>query len=576
MDNHNDSALVGELSCVSGPLTGRVYRLKPGVQQTLGRFEKADLHVPDGSVSRYHCRFESGANGGCRVVDLGSANGTYVNGAPAAGQVLAAGDRVTCGQVEFVFRLVDPDAGPRIPRAMQTIVNPPSEKGRASLSMDFQTDLIDAVRKRFAPSQTMYVAADANRAPSRAGDDNASLDAVCGLSEKLRRLRSTDEVLSATLEAALLLTRTNRAAVVLRERGGGRPRIAKFQTESGLSVGEFQVSLTVVEDVLKNNESLLIRDAMADERFKDGLSIMLSGIRSILCVPLGDERKAFGVLYADTTVAARVLTEDQLDLLSAIAHQTGVALERAWLVSDLQKLFIGAMHAMVRSLEAKDAYTRGHTGRVMLLALQLADRAGIDQADRDALELGGLMHDIGKIGVRDDILTKPGRLTPEEYDVIKNHPGIGAEILGGMPKLGRIVSLSAVIEAVRGHHERLDGKGYPDALTGDAVPRSARILAIADVWDALTTTRSYRKAMSRDEAWQIMENGRGSQFDPQLLTVFKGLVDANLTEDLSAVPTNFGLEHAALTSSNGVDTGAFLVDEEPPRPRPSSATKGHL
>ncbi len=572
MNDPKHYPLLGELSCISGPLMGSSFRILPGAPRTLGRFEGTDLHIPDASVSRHHCRFEPTEDGNCRIADLGSANGTFVNGTPASGQLLTGGERVQCGHVEFVYRVVNPKAAPaqpQTPEAMQTI-QPPHQTGLASLSMEFKTDLMDAVRKRFTPSKTMYNATGADQPAARSERDNASLNAVCGLAEKLRRLRSTDQVLAASLEAALLLTRTNRAAVVLRERGGGRPRIARSQarpqTGAEQDDPDFQISLTVVEDVLKNNESLLIRDAMADERFKNGLSIMVGGIRSILCVPLGDENKAFGALYADTTTQARILTEDQLFLLSAIAHQTGVALERAWLVADLQKLFVGAMQAMVRSLEAKDTYTRGHTSRVMLLALQLADRAGIEQGDRDALELGGLMHDIGKIGVRDNILTKPGRLTDAEYEVIKRHPGIGAEILGGMPKLGRIVSLPAVIEAVRGHHERLDGTGYPDALSGSAIPRSARILAIADVWDALTTTRSYRQAMDPAEAWAIMENGKGSHFDPQLLAVFKELVESNQTEDLSGVPTSFGLEYTAKTSPYGLDTGMYSTVHQPTEP----------
>ncbi len=580
MNDNNTPTIVGELTCLSDPLLGRTYRFSPETVQILGRVEKADLHIPHVSVSRQHCRFEPAGGGKCRITDLGSANGTLVNGAPATGQVLADGDRLTCGQVEFVFRLVDSNAGPQIPRAMQNANKPSSQ---ASLSMDFHTDLVDAVRKRFAPSTTLDAvskslspdgpgAISIDAGSSLASTDNVSLNAVCGLAEKLRRLRSSDEISDASLEVALMLTRTNRAAVVLREPGGGMPRIARFRTDNGQSEDEFQISLTVVKDVLKNNESLLIRDTMSDDRFKNGASIMISGIRSILCVPLGNERRAFGVLYADTTVQSRVLTEDHLYLLSAIGHQTGVALERAWLVTDLQKLFVGAMHAMVRSLEARDAYTSGHTNRVMLLALQLADRAGIAKADRDALEIGGLMHDIGKIGVRDDILGKPGRLTSEEYEVIKSHPVIGAEILGGMPKLGRLVSLTAVIEGVRGHHERLDGQGYPDALAGDAVPRSARILAIADVWDALNTTRSYRKAMAREEAWAIMESGRGTQFDSQLLTVFKELVDSNLTEDLTTVSTSFGLEQAAQTSPDEMDSGVFAA-AEPEKPHTSSVTR---
>jgi HD-GYP domain-containing protein (c-di-GMP phosphodiesterase class II) len=373
----------------------------------------------------------------------------------------------------------------------------------------------------------------------------AGLNAVCGLAEKLRRLRLPDQVIDASLEVALALTGTRRAAVVLRDPESKTLRIAKYRDEANAGGGDFQISLTVVQETISGNESLLVRNALLDDRFKNGDSIIAGGIQSILCVPLGDERQAFGAIYADTTSNTGALNEEQLFLLSAIAHQAGVALERAWLVADLQKLFVGAMHSMVRSLEARDAYTRGHTGRVMLLALQLADSVGIDPEEREALELGGLMHDIGKIGIRDSILSKPGRLTSEEFELVKSHPAIGAEILGGMPNLERLVSLVAVIEAVRGHHERFDGHGYPDGLAGTQIPCSARFLAIADVWDALTTTRSYREAMSTVDAWNIMESGSGTQFDPDMLAVFKELVVSGAVKDLSGIPTSFGLENTA-------------------------------
>ena len=165
----------------------------------------------------------------------------------------------------------------------------------------------------------------------------------------------------------------------------------------------------------------------------------------------------------------------------------------------------------------------------------------VSEDERDALEIGGLMHDIGKIGIRDAILSKPGKLTDEEYASIKTHPALGASILGSMPNLSRLAPLDGIIRAVRSHHERPDGAGYPDGLSGLEISRTARILAIADVWDALTTDRSYRRGMSRDEAWTVMQNGSGNQFDADFLAAFRKLVYSGATECLETVSTRFGL-----------------------------------
>ena len=525
-----------ELFCRTGPFPGTPLRLFLDAPQILGRDDSADLRIPDVSVSRHHCRFEPVAANAVRVVDLDSSNGTFVNGLPADGAILRNGDRLTCGRTSFEFRHVDAAARP-VART-----SPAAADSHATVRDDIATNLDAALRRRFVPNHIRR---------ADAGDSvdlwaMRGLNAVCGLAETLRRESAPPRILDAALDAALTLTAADRAAAVIRDGAAGPlvvERIRRRGTEADPHA-DFPISLSVVGDVVSRNEALLITDALADARFKPGSSVILGGIQDILCAPMGDALQAFGALYVDTLNRARPRAAgvDDLLLLSALAHQAGVAFERAKLVDDLQRLFAGAMHSIVRTMEARDAYTRGHAGRVMRLALLLADDMGIVGSERDALELGGLMHDVGKVGVLDSILAKPGKLTPEEYAVIHRHPEIGAAILGGMPNLDRLVSLSSVIQAVRHHHERLDGRGYPDGIGGDRVPRSARILAIADVWDALTSDRPYRAGLDPAAAWNIMEEGAGSQFDAEMLRRFRVLIDGGADDDSRVVPTRFGLE----------------------------------
>jgi HD-GYP domain-containing protein (c-di-GMP phosphodiesterase class II) len=177
------------------------------------------------------------------------------------------------------------------------------------------------------------------------------------------------------------------------------------------------------------------------------------------------------------------------------------------------------IEALVRSIEVRDSFTSGHCRRVSDMSVRIGERLGLEQQELLDLKWSSMLHDIGKIGIPEEILTKPGKLTPYEYDVMKQHPGLGAKILSGIPYADRI------LEGVLHHHERMDGKGYPHGLSGNDIGMQARIIAVSDVWDALISKRSYRDAVSHSEALEIMKAGRGTHFDPLVLDPFLDIVD---------------------------------------------------
>ncbi len=175
--------------------------------------------------------------------------------------------------------------------------------------------------------------------------------------------------------------------------------------------------------------------------------------------------------------------------------------------------------ALARAIEAKDTYTQGHTERVSQFAVILAHKMNLPEDEQNALYKGGILHDIGKIAIPDAILNKPGRLTPEEFTTIRTHPDRGEKICKPLN------SMKAALSIIRYHHEKLDGSGYPDGLKGSQVPVVARVMAIVDVYDALTTNRSYRTALTPDVALSIMEEeSRKGWWDPDILDEFRGLV----------------------------------------------------
>jgi len=175
---------------------------------------------------------------------------------------------------------------------------------------------------------------------------------------------------------------------------------------------------------------------------------------------------------------------------------------------------LGAVKSLAEALEAKDPYTNGHSKRVTEVTVALAAEAGLSALHLDRIRLAGLVHDIGKIGIPEQILHKPDKLTDAEYEMIKEHSVIGQKILRP------IIRDQEVLRIVRNHHERYDGSGYPDGISGDAIPECVRLIAVADTYDAMTSNRPYRKALTPEIARELILKGSGTQFDPQVVELF--------------------------------------------------------
>jgi ribonuclease P protein subunit RPR2 len=212
--------------------------------------------------------------------------------------------------------------------------------------------------------------------------------------------------------------------------------------------------------------------------------------------------------------------EQQLERYAADLRETFKE-ERAR-AQELRQSYMLTVRALASAVEARDAYTGRHAERVAAYGLQLADAYGLRLGDDPEIEFGFLLHDAGKVAVPDAILFKPGRLTPAERLIIEQHPVTGSEIVRDIDFLG------AARDVIRHHHERWDGTGYPDKLAGEDIPISARIFAVADTLDALTTNRPYRRASSIAQARVIILQGVGSHFDPTVIEAFKRMSDAEI------------------------------------------------
>ncbi|MHC4123644.1 MAG: HD domain-containing phosphohydrolase [Planctomycetota bacterium] len=290
----------------------------------------------------------------------------------------------------------------------------------------------------------------------------------------------------------------------------------------------FVIQSRLEEELKKGKEALL--DSQVDTPFKYNWS---ESIKNLIVVPLYGKdkidssisgegrftRSMIGLMVAVNRVGKPDFDSIDIKLFNSVANSCAVFIENERLFVDLKELFIGSLKALTRSIDAKDQYTRGHSERVAFISRWIAERyidngEGLDEKHIHKIYLAGLLHDIGKIGINEAVLLKKGKLTEEEIAQIERHPSIGANILYGIKQMRDIVP------GVLYHHERIDGKGYPERLLGKEIPLIGKIIGMADSFDAMTSKRVYRNAMSIKQALAEIEACFGSQFDEKVGRTF--------------------------------------------------------
>lgn len=336
------------------------------------------------------------------------------------------------------------------------------------------------------------------------------------LSTHMKVTQSNAEFLQYACDQLSSLVNVEGLAMYLEKKVDGQKRLVLTAGCGYVSVDAIMADILQVHlaaELAAGKEALL--DSGAYGPFKYSWN---PNVRSLIAVPLAGGDKSIGFLVATNALNKPDFDSTDIKLFNSIANQCAVFIENGRLFADLKDLFIGSLKALTSSIDAKDQYTRGHSERVAFIARWIAEhlhrRGAIDAEQVHYVYLSGLLHDIGKIGVSETVLRKRGKLTDEERAVIVAHPRIGAAILSEISQM-RQISLG-----VLHHHERYDGKGYPHGLAGQAIPLAGRIICLADSFDAMTSKRVYRDAMSLKRALAEIEKGKGTQFDPEIVDVF--------------------------------------------------------
>ncbi|MBF0502827.1 MAG: GAF domain-containing protein [Candidatus Riflebacteria bacterium] len=332
-----------------------------------------------------------------------------------------------------------------------------------------------------------------------------SLTSTLVIDEVLDSIVNFTMEMSHALRCELRLLDTNDEYLEIRASRG----LSKFfLKKTRIKVGE-----GIIGGVISQKRPISVVDIRKDPRTKYMQLVKREKLAGLLAVPILQRGKPIGVITIYTS-KPRDFTQSEIDLLSTFASQASVAIENARLYAKMKDQYLSMVAALAAAIETKDAYTHGHSQNVMEYAVKIGSDLGMTEEELETVKFAGLLHDIGKIGINDTILSKTGHLTPEEHTELRNHPKYGAFIMEQVDFLKDIAPLTLY------HHERFDGTGYPLGLGGEEIPLGARILAVADTFDSMIADRPYRKGFPFDHVLTEMKKVSGSQLDPKVVEVF--------------------------------------------------------
>ncbi len=484
-----------QLVVLTGTLRGKAFAIADSL--TIGRNPDNDIHLDDLQVSRKHALVQRDAKG-TMLRDLGSGNGTFVGTRRILEYRLAHGDIIRIGMQELRYEAPEMEAKP-----------PENKEEKVRSGVRFEAGREGRLEATSAENiyQTIFEAPETSATEQQLRDAQKRLRAIYTANQVISSEQDLSKLFARVMDQIFALVPAHNGVILLRE-GASNEWVQEY-VKTGLEVEDFVVSSTIVNRVYDKGEAVLTYDAAEDSRFEAGASIISQNIASAMCVPLTHQNDRLGVVYVDTRGTANAFVSSDLELLVALSGPAAIAIRNAQYLRDIEQGYEDTLIVLANSIELRDHYTVGHTWRVTNFCLQIGKELGWTEEKLKEMQMGGVLHDIGKIAVDDAILRKPGKLTDEEYAMMKIHPERGAKLLQDVPRLHPLIPYCLY------HHERYDGRGYPYGLKGEEIPVEGRILAVADTFDAMTSNRPYRKGLDPEIAISELEKGCGTQFDPE-------------------------------------------------------------
>ncbi|MBI3920837.1 MAG: GAF domain-containing protein [Armatimonadetes bacterium] len=343
------------------------------------------------------------------------------------------------------------------------------------------------------------------------------LTTLVGVSSMITSELDLDQLLTTIMDLTCHVMKAEASSLMLLDEETNELTFRVALGEKGEEVKQFRVKVGegIAGWVAENRQSLLVEDVYRDPRFKKEIAESIDfPTKSIICVPIIVKEKLIGVIEVLNRADGTFFERRDMNLLTALASEAGIALENARLYGDLRSLYLNIIEALARTIDVKDSYTHDHSRRVTSIAQEVAKELELPEEELDLIQIAGLFHDIGKLGVDENILHKAARLDEDEYDRLKHHSIIASDIVGQIKPWERVVPW------IKHTHERYDGFGYPDGLAGDSIPLPSRIITIADSYDAMTSDRPYRQGFDSETALKQILEESGKQFDPVVVGAF--------------------------------------------------------
>lgn len=500
------------LRIATGTKNEKVLRLTDDqLPLSIGRDKTNRLPIDNNAVSRYHAVITS-ENGNYYIEDFNSTNGTYLNGR----QILK--DRINPGDAIRIANI-----GISVEAESKTLHESFSPLDvTVSVEQDSRLAVPDG-------SQTIAI----NNSLREHFDEKVirsmpALQALYRADQVLRNIEDMQLLMENFMDLIMEVIPASRGYIFLINRKTSMP-VPYVRRPIELLDADIEVVISneILKTAVKKREAILSNDALVDERHG---SFKIHGnqkVRSAMSAPLITRKKVLGIIYVDSTRESVGFSKNDLSLLSAMAMKAGVTIENARLYDDLRGLFYSTVETLIRALQARDPYTSGHSTRVSRYCLLIADKLKFNNKLKHSVYLASMLHDIGKIGISDTLLLRPGKLSDEEMEIIREHPQLGASMIQVLGEMHPIVPL------ILHHHEAYDGTGYPAGIKGENIPLISRIIAVADAFDAMTSDRPYRERCSKYEAIAELKNCAGRKYDPRIVQIF-----LKVLEEISSKPVH--------------------------------------
>ncbi len=385
-----------------------------------------------------------------------------------------------------------------------------------------------------AEARSATVERDIEAISTQLSDTYEELTLIYQISSGMRVNRSVEDFFLHACMEVIDVMGVRGAGYVVVDAAGRTDACAVYGEASLDQQATTQLTSALLRRFGANPKPIMINNLAADAE----LAQIAPMAERLVAVAIQRQDRILGTLFCVDKDDQEFTTQDS-KLLNSIANETAIYLENAALFSDARGLMMGLLHALTSAVDAKDAYTCGHSQRVALFGREIAKAAALPDALCERVYMAGLLHDVGKIGVPEEVLRKPGKLTNEEFAEMKKHVDIGARILRDVRQVDDL------IPGVLYHHERYDGKGYPHGLAGQDIPLMGRILCVADSFDAMTSNRTYRKALPLEVALMEIRRCAGTQFDPLLADAWLSIGAARIHELAGSVTDKMSIRIAA-------------------------------